>query len=337
MNPTTRILAHVRFHTTAHDPAQYRELMDLLEDITPLVQALPPYEAVADLTGAPRYWDSDSQGLAHLIQLRTLALHDITTTVATAPSLMLAAIALTTADPGHSVHLEDDPLTIQAFLRRQPLDALPGIGPVTARTLRHLGLRTVADVADLPSATLQRLVGATASRQIRERALGHDPRPVQPGRPAESAAAHHPFRHDELLTTAHRGALIGLADALGNRLRRHQQVARGIEVTVRYADRTHTTRSRRLPEPTAHTPDLATCAQAAYDALGLQRARVRSITLRCQDLAPAQLTPRQLSLDPRAEKARRVEAATDRARLRFGPGAVTIAAAATGELHRRTA
>ena len=59
-----------------------------------------------------------------------------------------------------------------------------------------------------------------------------------------------------------------------------------------------------------------------YEALGLQRARVRSLTLRAEALTPAEQASHQLTFDPADEKLRRIEAAADRVRAKFGPGAV---------------
>lgn len=91
---------------------------------------------------------------------------------------------------------------------------------------------------------------------------------------------------------------------------------------MRYADRTTTTRSRALPEPTAHSAALTTLAYAVHDSFGLQRARVRGIALRAEGLTGAEGAAYQLSLDPADEKARRIEAVADRARAKFGPRAV---------------
>lgn len=56
-----------------------------------------------------------------------------------------------------------------------------------------------------------------------------------------------------------------------------------------------------------------------YEALGLQRARVRVIALRAEGLTPAAQASRQLTFDPVDEKVRRIEEVADRARAKFGP------------------
>ena len=63
-------------------------------------------------------------------------------------------------------------------------------------------------------------------------------------------------------------------------------------------------------------------AYGLYEALGLQRARVRVIALRAEGLDPAEQASHQLTFDPVDEKVRRLEEVADRARAKFGPRAV---------------
>lgn len=49
---------------------------------------------------------------------------------------------------------------------------------------------------------------------------------------------------------------------------------------------------------------------------------MRAVALRAEGLAPAGRAAHQLTFDPTDDKLRRLEAAADRARARFGPGAV---------------
>jgi hypothetical protein len=99
-------------------------------------------------------------------------------------------------------------------------------------------------------------------------------------------------------------------------------VCRSLTLTVRYADRSTTTRTRTLREPTAHSAALADAAYALHTALGLQRARVRGLSLRAEGLTAAERAARQLTFDPADERARRLEEVADRARAKFGPRAV---------------
>lgn len=308
---------YVRFGEHAEEDRP--ELLGLLSGFTPVVQALPPDAALADVRGALRYFDRDAPGLARLVRIRALALYGTDCTIGVAANPLLARMAAHCGPPG-TVRVVR-PEETAAFLAGKPVAALHGVGPATARTLCAYGLDTVGRLAGASPATLQRVLGATAGRRLYERARGIDPTTVVPRAPTPSAGSEYRFDRDELDPDQRRRALLTLADELGFRMRTDGQVARALTLTVRYADRSATTRHRTLAEPTAHTPALTATAYALHDALGLQRARVRAVSLRAEELTPAELATCQLSFDPRAEKARRAEAAADRARLRFGAAA----------------
>ncbi|MGK5632001.1 DNA polymerase Y family protein [Streptomyces sp. URMC 123] len=319
----------VRFHPLSSEPLgeeAYEGLLALLGEFTPVVEALPPDAALADVRGALRYFRRDAAQLAELVRVRALARYGADCVIGVAANPLLARMAAQDGAPGAIRTVPAEPAAVAGFLERKPAVALHGIGPATARTLAAYGLDSVDRIAAAPLSALTRILGATAGRRVHERAHGIDPSPVTPNAPARSAGAEHRFGHDELDPERRRRALLSLADELGARLRAEGRIARALTLTVRYADRSTTTRTRALAEPTAHTPALTEAAYALHAALGLQRARVRALSLRAEDLTGADHAAHQLSLDPEDEKARRVEAAVDRARARFGHHAAHSAA-----------
>ncbi|MGW1957363.1 DNA polymerase Y family protein [Streptomyces sp. NPDC001920] len=310
----------VRFQLPPTDEAALPGLLGLLEDFTPVVQALPPDGALADLRGAERYFGRDAVELASVIRVRALAHHGVDCVIGAGPGPMLARVALGDAQPGVTCAVPEG--AVAEFLAGKPVAALPGVGAATARTLCEYGLDTLGLVAAAPLSTLQRLVGAKAGRELHEKAGGIDRGRVVPDGVARSLATERPFTRDELDPGRHRRALLSAAEELGARLRALDKICRTLTLTVRYADRSSTTRSRTLKEPTAHSAALTRAAYDMYDALGLQRARVRALALRAEGLDPAERASYQLTFDPLDEKARRIEEVADRARAKFGPRAV---------------
>ncbi|WP_338675654.1 hypothetical protein V1460_23845 [Streptomyces sp. SCSIO 30461] len=300
------------------DEASYAGLLALLGAFTPTVEALPPDGALADVRGALRYFGRDATGLAAVIRVRALALYGADCVIGAGPNPLLARMAAREAGPGRTLAVGGT----AEFLAGRPVAALHGVGPVTARALCGYGLDTVDRVAAAPLAVLQRILGARTGREVHEKAHGIDRTPVVPNAVARSVGAERAFPRDELDPSRHRRALISLGEELGARMRGEGQVCRSLSLTVRYADRTTTTRSRALSEPTAHSATLTGTAYGLLDTLGLQRARVRGIALRADGLLPAERAAHQLTFDPADEKARRIEAAADRVRARFGPRAV---------------
>ncbi|MFI8271595.1 DNA polymerase Y family protein, partial [Streptomyces rubiginosohelvolus] len=256
------------------------------------------------------------------------ALHGLDVTVGIGPNPLLARLAAHRGEPGAIRTVPDDPEAVTRFLAGLPASALPGVGPATARTLASYGLRTADQIAATPLLTLQRILGTATGRTLRERAAGIDPARVVASAPPRTFSAEHRFERDELDATRQRAALTHLAEQLGARLRGERQACRSLTLTVQYADRSTTTHNRTLSESTAHSPQLRTAAHMLHWSLGLQRARVCSLTLRAGELGDAASASRQLTFGPDDDRARRIEAAADRARARFGPGAVRPASTA---------
>ncbi|MET7681853.1 hypothetical protein [Streptomyces sp. NPDC005423] len=312
----------VRFQPPATAEAALPELLGLLEEFTPVVEALPPDGALADLRGAERYFGRGAVELAAVIRVRALARYGIDCVTGAGPGPMLARVALRAARPGVTCSVPEEPDRIAEFLAGRPVGILPGVGTATARTLCDYGLDTLGRVAAAPLSTLQRLIGARAGRELHEKANGVDRGRVVPNATSRSLAAERPFERDELDPGRHRRALLSATEELGTRLRALDKVCRTLTLTVRYADRSATTRSRTLGEPTAHSVALTRAVYGMYEALGLQRARVRSLTVRAEGLGPVEDSSHQLTFDPVDEKVRRIEQVADRARAKFGPRAV---------------
>ncbi|MER7835976.1 ImpB/MucB/SamB family protein [Streptomyces sp. NPDC096040] len=333
MSRRQRHIAHLHLHAALTEE-QYADVIEYLSGITPHVHAVPPDAVQLDLTSALRYFDLPPYDMVQTTMMRLKLLYGIDCSAGLASNRMLAAMAADASAPGETTWVPAEQAA--DWLYPRPVVALPGIGRATATTLNRYGLHTIGQIADLPAATLQRLLGVGQARLLSERARGHDPRPVTPTEPATHLSADLVLERDCLDPAQHHRAVLGLAEQIGQRLRGEKQVTGRITLTVRYADRSTTTRTRKLEEPTDHSPALATAALGLLAGLGLQRARVRAFTIRADDLLPAAAAHRQLSMDPGDDHARTAEAAADRARRRFGPEAVGPAALAGGRQGRRS-
>ncbi|MFI6406389.1 DNA polymerase thumb domain-containing protein [Streptomyces sp. NPDC050548] len=320
-------ILYIHFHDL-RDEQLYSRLLALLTEYTPLVQALPPDAALADVSGSLCYFGTDATALAERIRARTGGLYGLRSTVGIAANPMLARMVAADGPPSAVRTLPDDIDTVTAFLAKKPTAALQGVGPATTRTLSSYGLDSVGRIAAAPLGTLQRILGVTVGHHLHDAARGLDPTPVIPLAPSRSMSVEHRFAQDELDRDRQHAALLALTDRLGLRLRGESQVACALTLTIRYADRSTTTRTRKLREPTAHTRSLTALAHDLHDRLALQRARVRTVSLRAENLISAERASRQLLFEPTDEKARRIEAAADRARDRFGAQAVQPAGAA---------
>ena len=242
----------------------------------------------------------------------------------------VAKLASTAAKPDGLLVVR--PAEVMGFLHPLPVGALWGVGAKTEEVLLRLGLRTVGDLAHVPVRTLQRAVGPAAGAHLHELSWGRDPRRVVPDEPEKSTGHEETFGTDvDDPAVIHRELLL-LSERTAGRLRAGGWLARTVSIKVRFADFATITRSRTLEVPTDVGQDLYETARALFDALGLDRARIRLVGVRAERLIDAGCAARQLELGAREHGRRDAELAADRAARRFGPGAVRPATL----LHRRT-
>jgi DNA polymerase-4 len=304
----------------------YRQVLEQLAQLSPVVQALPPSAALVELKGALRYHGVAARRLGEVLRIRTISRLGVDVRVGIGPSITVAATASGQV-PAPGGILAVDPADVTPWLGPLPVEDLYGIGPRQAGVLRANGIHCVGLLASVPPATVQRLLGGRAGRQAADRARGIDPRPVVPRALPASATVGRAFAQHTLDGAAVRAALLGLVVRLGRLLRRRGQAARALTLTLKFAGGASWDITRRLPEPSAHDEDLRTLAYRLMDAAGLQRGRLTGLALRGEDLVDAGRVAQQISLDQAREARLVAEEAMDRIRDRFGPGAVGPAAA----------
>ena len=314
-----RMAPHAIFVTPDHQ--RYSEVsakvMEIFDSFTPLVEPISLDEAFLDVTGARKLLGT---GREIAVEIRRLveASEGITCSVGIAPSKFIAKLASGHCKPNGILEIPAD--RILNFLHPLPVNAIWGVGPKTAETLERLGLRTVADIANLPRATLIRALGQASGASLYELAWGRDYRDVTPNEPDKSISAAETFAQDiddpeEILRE-----FLRLTEKAAARLRENGYYAKTISIKVRFADFSTISRSKTLPLPIDSTHDIYEIAKSLYLALNLDRARLRLVGISLDNLSEA--APEQLLLGARERGWREADSAIDRAKLRFGGGSV---------------
>ena len=314
-----RMAPHAIFVTPDHQ--RYSEVsarvMEIFDSFTPLVEPISLDEAFLDVTGARKLLGTGRE-IAVEIRRQVEASEGITCSVGIAPSKFIAKLASGHCKPNGILEIPAD--RILNFLHPLPVNAIWGVGPKTAETLERLGLRTVADIANLPRATLIRALGQASGASLYELAWGRDYRDVTPNEPDKSISAAETFAQDiddpeEILQE-----FLRLTEKAAARLRENNYYAKTISIKVRFADFSTISRSKTLPLPIDSTHDIYEIAKSLYLALNLDRARLRLVGISLDNLSEA--APEQLLLGAREKGWREADTAIDRAKLRFGGGSV---------------
>ena len=294
-------------------------VMAVFASVTPLVEPLSLDEAFLDVAGAVRRFGSPLT-IAELIRTRVVDEQGITCSVGVATNKFVAKLASTRAKPDGVIVVPA--ADVVAFLHPLPVGALWGVGEKTEEALHRLGLRTVADIAATPTSTLERALGQATGRHLAALAWGRDERRVEPYEPDKSIGAEHTFDTDVDDPQVVLRELLRLSDGVAARLRAAGYAGRTISIKVRFADFTTITRARTLPEPVDVARTVYAVARGLYEALRLDRARIRLVGVRVEGLVGSDDQPHQLAFDERRHGWREAEQAVDRATRRFGSGAV---------------
>ena len=294
-------------------------VMEVFRSVTPIVEPLSLDEAFLDVSGALRRLGSP----ATIGQLVRDTVHDeqgITCSVGVAPTKFVAKLASGLAKPDGMVVVPRD--EVVPFVQQLPVGALWGVGERTEEALVRLGLRTVADIAHTPLATLVRGLGDATGHHLHELAWGRDPRPVEREQREKSIGSDQTFEFDiDDATEIHR-RLLALSERTAARVRAAGMAGRTVTLRVRFSDFTTITRSRTLREPTDSGRAIHEAAVGLFDALGLQRARIRLVGVRVEKLVETSQAPIQGVIGEPEHGWRDADKAVDRARSRFGSGAV---------------
>jgi DNA polymerase-4 len=186
----------------------------------------------------------------------------LTASAGVAPNKFLAKIASGWKKPDGLTVVPVE--RVEQFLQRLPVDALWGVGPVTARKLRANGIVQLTDVRRVEPDALRAIVGSQAE-WLHRLAHGLDDRPVEPDRPSKSAGCENTYAQDLVDLGTMRSEIDRMARRAAAWLDRRKRSARTVTIKVRYADFTTVTRSATRATPTRDPDDIAARAISLLD------------------------------------------------------------------------
>ena len=297
-----------------------RQVFRVFDDTAPVVEGLSIDEAFLDVRGMERSVGTPLEIARHL-RRRVREEVGLPITVGIARTKFLAKVASGVAKPDGLLLVPPDEEL--AFLHPLDVERLWGVGPITSRKLRDVGISTVGQVAGLDEGRLIALVGRAQGRHLHALAHNLDPRPVERRRRRRSigsqrARGRRPWTPGDLDAD-----LIALVDRVTRRMRKASRVGRTVVLRLRFDDFSRATRSHTLLQATASTE---TVLRTARELLGqampmLEERGVTLVGLSVANLDDA--LPRQLALALEGRGGADLDEAIDVVRERFGSKALT--------------
>jgi DNA polymerase-4 len=268
----------------APDFERYRrvsqQVMGILRTCTPLVEPLSLDEAYLDVT--ENLWGEPlGSTVAKRLKREIRDATGLTASAGVAPNKFLAKIASGYRKPDGLTVIS--PERVEGFLQELPVEALWGVGPVTARKLRAIGITRLVEVRTADAQRLHDAVGSIAD-WLRQLSHGEDPRPVEPHRESKSSSSENTYAEDLTRLDAIRDELDRMARENAEWLARRQLSARTVTIKVRYADFTTVTRSHTLSMPTSDADVIASWAKDLVARTEAGTRPVRLLGVRVQGL-----------------------------------------------------
>ncbi len=301
---------------------RYREVSNqvfhIFEEFSPVVEPLSIDEAFLDLTGTEALF-GPGEAAAAALKRRIRDVTGLAASVGVAPNKFLAKLASDLRKPNGLCVVP--PEAVQEFLDPLPVERLWGVGAATLKRFHQMGVATVRQVRRQPLERLVREFGM-AGEHFHRLAHGQDHRPVSPDHQAKSISHETTFAEDVGDVEYLRTVLLHQVEDVAYRLRRHELFGRTVTLKLRSPDFVTVTRATTLPDPVQHTDALWDAASRTFDAWWKENAG----PLRLIGVGAGNLTGpegRQLGLfTDTDERHRKLDAALDQLRERFGPNAV---------------
>src|SRR5688572_5296689 len=257
------------------DFARYRAasnaVFTLFREVTPLVEPLSLDEAYLDVT-ENQWGEPSATRVAKRLKERIREETRLTASAGVAPNKFLAKIASGWKKPDGLTVIS--PERIESFLQQQPVDALSGVGPVTARKLRAAGIERLVDVRTADEEILRQAVGSWAEG-LRRLAFGEDDRPVEPNQERKSIGCEETFAKDLEDREEIRRELEALARHAAAALARKRLCARTVVLKLRYSNFETITRSETREPATASVEEITARTLALLEKTEAGRRRVR--------------------------------------------------------------
>ena len=300
-----------------HYSEESRKVMNIIRDLTPLVQQISIDEAFLDVTDLP----DNAMVIAGKLQAEIFAKTQLPTSLGVASNMLMAKIANNIGKSKHK--LPTAPMAITeikpgqeaAFLENLPVKELWGVGPKMAEKLNLMGFKTIGQIASKPVTYWEKVFGKFG-RDLWERSQGLDTRIVHEDHTVKSISQEITFLKDISDTEILRRKLLQLSEQVGYRLRKKGLCGSTVRLKIRWAN--FETLSRQKKMPTLVDQDKVIYEQAYEQMMMLYpfKQPVRLIGVAVSGLSNAM---HQLSLwETDDEKQRRLNQAVDQVREKYG-------------------
>ncbi len=266
------------------------QIMQMMQDYTPLVEVFSIDEAWLDLTHSLTLFGS-AESIAYRLKARIRQRFGITCSIGIAPNKLLAKLASDMHKPDGLTVLQPD--DIARIMEHLPVGELCGIGKQLERNLSlYLNIRSCGQLGRCPLASLTRKFGIIGER-LQQMGRGIDESPVIPAEDAEEVkSVGHSMTLDRDISARKEllAYLLQLSEMVGRRARHYGVAGKTIHLTIRLSDFTTIGKQQTIADHTAQSDEIFRGAVSILDSLNLAQpvrllgVRITNLHYHCQQL-----------------------------------------------------
>jgi DNA polymerase IV len=296
-----------------------RQILAMMEDLTPAIEPLSLDEAFLDLTGTTRLHGAPPAVMLARLVKRMRDELGLTGSIGLSHNKFLAKLASDLDKPrGFSVIGKAETAT---FLQDKPVRLIWGIGPAAQASLDQAGIRTFADLLRWDREALSARFGAMGDR-LWHLARGQDRRRVSAHEPMKSISNETTFIEDTGDPDLLDGHLWRMSEKVSDRAKAKGIAGRVVTLKLKRADHSSLTRRHALRDATQLADTIYRTARVLFDHVSDQ-GPFRLLGCGLSELMPESEADKSGDLlDPGAKKRSGAERATDAIRKKFGAEAI---------------
>jgi len=321
-------------------PDRYRQcsekVYEVLKSFSPQVEMVSIDEAYLDMTGTERLHGPPLL-TADKLHRRMKQSTDLNCSIGIGVSRLIAKVCSGKAKP-HGVFYVV-PGQEAKFLAPLNVRDIPGVGEVTQKKLKALGIHTISDISTRDDSFLKEHLGKWGL-DLAGKARGEDSGAWFEGEigaheTAKSISHEHTYNNDTANPEHIEATLMRLSEMVARRLREQGFYARTLQLKLRYHDFITVTRARSLDAPTQLDHEIFYCIRALFQNNWKKGIAVRLLGVQASSFEPASAQGDLLEGHAHFKWGQALSA-VDKLRDKFGESSITLGTAMRGGFRERT-
>ncbi len=296
------------------------KIREIFHQFTPLDEIVGCDEGYLDVTGCEKLFGYVLE-IAKKIKGKIYEQTNLTSSAGIGPNKFLAKLASSIGKP-NGLTVLDSTIEVIEKIKLLPVSYIWGVGRVTGKELRSMGIETIGDIADTPIEIIESRFGEYG-KSMHEMANGVDSRKVIPNREPKSIGRETTYSKDTDDHGVLRSTLLLLSQKISRNMRLQKYKGNVVTLKVRFSDFKTISKRLTLKKYTYGMFDIHRSSVYLLKQVDLMRKKIRLVGVSVSGLKPTFVLENLLSSEVPDDE--NLTEAINRISDKFGEDKLTIA------------